>query len=153
MILSITDKIFSCLNECKENLVDYEIVKLRRYCIKCGGITELQIYKRDGNSHLGYRRKTSNCRHREPIYRSNLPFTKLINVFYLLMSNSSYKQLNYWYNLPNNTIHRIKKKLREAYKIYSLRRPIILGDLNTKLQADETVLSRRGIIRCPTKTD
>ncbi|KAG0439059.1 hypothetical protein DMUE_2694 [Dictyocoela muelleri] len=41
----------------------------------------------------------------------------------------------------------------EAYKIYSNRRPIILGGLNTKLQADETVLSRRGIIRCPTKTD
>ncbi|KAG0441814.1 hypothetical protein DMUE_0771 [Dictyocoela muelleri] len=124
MILSITDKIFTCLNECKEFLLGYEIVKMWRCCIKCGGITEFKIYKRDGNSNLGYRCKTLNCRNIEPIYRSNIPFTRLIHVFYLLALNASYKQLNFMYNLPNNTIHRIKKKVREDYKIYVNKRPI-----------------------------
>ncbi|KAG0438134.1 hypothetical protein DMUE_3279, partial [Dictyocoela muelleri] len=153
MIIKIIDAIFMDLNECKDFLVCNKIVDEQKNCIKCSNMSQLQIYTRDNNRHIGFRCKTSSCQYREPLLRTKICITKYIHVIYLLMTNASYKQLNIWYNLPNNTINKIKNKLRSAYNRYLNVRPCFLGGIDTILQADKTVLSRRGIIRSLSRTD
>ncbi|KAG0434471.1 hypothetical protein DMUE_5169 [Dictyocoela muelleri] len=66
------------------------------------------------------------------------------------MTNCTYEQLYIMYNLSSKTIFKIKKELRDVYKKYCDKRPILPGK---EVQGEETVLSRRGTIRTPTTID
>ncbi|KAG0418566.1 hypothetical protein DMUE_6400, partial [Dictyocoela muelleri] len=55
--------------------------------------------------------------------------------------------------LSNSTIFKIKSKLRDAYAVYISRNPVFLGGLGLVCEIDETVHSRRQIIREPTSID
>ncbi|KAI5154466.1 hypothetical protein ENBRE01_3388 [Enteropsectra breve] len=56
-------------------------------------------------------------------------------------------------DVSKETISKARQLLRQVFNIYLNRRPVILGGINNDVQCDETVLSRRGIIRSPTSTD
>ncbi|KAG0432106.1 hypothetical protein DMUE_5519 [Dictyocoela muelleri] len=47
----------------------------------------------------------------------------------------------------------MQKKLRMAFKIINARSKILLGGIGRSVEADETVISRRGVIRNPTNID
>ncbi|KAG0442636.1 hypothetical protein DMUE_0125 [Dictyocoela muelleri] len=66
---------------------------------------------------------------------------------YLLMFESSYKQLGWWYGISYTTINRFTGELRRFYVSYRNDRPIILGGPGYIVEVDETVCSRRGIIK------
>ncbi|KAG0427910.1 hypothetical protein DMUE_5864, partial [Dictyocoela muelleri] len=46
-----------------------------------------------------------------------------------------------------------KKKMRKCYELYSSKIPIFLGGLDKVVEADETVICRKGVIRYPTSAD
>jgi hypothetical protein len=71
----------------------------------------------------------------------------------MVLINVDYQQQFLSHGLSSATIAKIKKKILESCKIYMERRPILIGGLGVIVEADETVLSRRGIIREPTSTD
>ena len=94
-------------------------------------------------------------------------FIKCVDKFQMLLSTTSYKILKstpfliydkmfnkfqIWTNIVEDTISRIKLNMREYIKIYKEDPLVYLGGLNTVVQADETVLSGKGIIKNPTST-
>lgn len=87
------------------------------------------------------------------LYHTKLPFNVLIHAIYLILSDVNYAQLYLFYGFSDCTIAKLKKKLTIAYGRFLERRPVLLGGLGCPVQVDETVLSRRGIIRSPTSTD
>ncbi|KAG0442268.1 hypothetical protein DMUE_0397 [Dictyocoela muelleri] len=74
-------------------------------------------------------------------------------MIFLILSGANYKQLYWYFGVSDKTISLIKKKLHKCYEIYINKRPIFLGGIDEIVEADETVLSRRGVIRYPTSTD
>ncbi|KAG0421007.1 hypothetical protein DMUE_6317, partial [Dictyocoela muelleri] len=95
----------------------------------------------------------TSCRKINSITSSNLDITELVHLIYLLLNDSNYRQIKNYYGVSNGTISSIKNKLKICYDLYCNERQIFLGGLDRIVEADETVLSRRGIIKCPTATD
>ncbi|MGL6132098.1 MAG: IS1595 family transposase, partial [Fusobacteriaceae bacterium] len=93
------------------------------------------------------------CQHREHFFETKLSMDTYIHIVYLLICDINYRQLYLFYGISNSTISRIKKHLHMCFKTYLERRTIFLGGNNCKMEVDETVLSRKGIIREPTSTD
>ncbi|KAG0422168.1 hypothetical protein DMUE_6230, partial [Dictyocoela muelleri] len=106
-----------------------DIVPATKICDKCLHDAPFIIYIRDNNKHLGYRCKTTGCQTRKPLYKTNMPICKFVHILYLLIPNSTYKQLNLWYDISNHTIHNMKKILRKAYSHYLEQHPVRLGGL------------------------
>ncbi|KAG0422598.1 hypothetical protein DMUE_6197, partial [Dictyocoela muelleri] len=153
MFLKLTDKNFSDIGALKEFLIENDIVKHQVYCTKCNEPSELKIYTEKNKNKLIYRCNSLLCRKRKGLTNSKLGLKDLIHIIYLIISGVSYKQIYLYHGISTTTISGIKKKIRNCYEKYLEKRPICLGGLNVIVEADETVLSRRGIIRNPTSTD
>ncbi|KCZ82049.1 hypothetical protein H312_00531 [Anncaliia algerae PRA339] len=74
----------------------------------------------------------------------------LVTIFFW---NILHIQIKNFVNVSDPTIAKIKKILRNAFKTYSQNKFIVLGGIKLIVECDETVLSRRGIIRNPTSVD
>ncbi|KAG0440662.1 hypothetical protein DMUE_1572 [Dictyocoela muelleri] len=79
--------------------------------------------------------------------------TKPIHIIYLILSGANYKQLFWYHGVSDSTIASIKKKLSICYKDFCHTIPVFLGGEGRITEVDDTVISRRGIIRYPTSTD
>lgn len=65
----------------------------------------------------------------------------------------NYKQLKTFYGLSDKKIAKIKKRLCAAYRVYMNDRPaMIIGGHEFVVEVDESFLSKRGEIRCPTNS-
>jgi hypothetical protein len=68
----------------------------------------------------------------------------------MMIAEIDYQQMYLMFGLSKGTISRIKAKILDCYNRYLNARPVILGGDGINVEVDETVLSRRGIIRNPT---
>ena len=152
MYISLQSNIFRNIDELLDFIIEYEIISYEKNCHSCNSITRLVVYTQGLNKRLVYRCRTRVCQAKQPILRTALPLTSYVHLVYLLLSDASYKQLYWWYGFANTTISSCKQRLREIYKKYVEDRPVYLGGLGVVVEADETVLSRRGVIRSPTST-
>lgn len=70
------------------------------------------------------------------------------------MLDLNYKQIAFLLGIADSTISRVKKRLLLGYKEFmSERVPVALGGIRQIVEVDESVISRRGIIRNPTTHD
>lgn len=153
MILNLTDIIFSNINELKAFLVENEILPHEKRCNKCGGSAKIVVYRTNERESIMYRCTRKNCQKRNNISNTKLDHRMLINTIYLLLADSNYHQLFLYHGLSSATIASIKRKLLSCYLRFLEERPVVLGGDNIIVEVDETVLSRRGIIRNPTSYD
>ncbi|KAG0419884.1 hypothetical protein EQH57_0370 [Dictyocoela roeselum] len=153
MKFNITNNIFININDIFDFFIENEILKKYKTCTNCANLSSLKIQKRGIKKLIIYRCSNSVCRRRESITKSNLNINEQVHIIYLLLNGASYKQLNNFYGISDATILSIKKKLLKCYQDYCNARPVFLGGLGKVVEADETVLSRRGVIRYPTSTD
>lgn len=151
MILKSNDFIFSDISSLLEFLLEYEVIPLSIICV-CGGQMAIQQASRGNISFLQYRCKITICRKRKAICNSKLGICRWLFVVYYLMSGCTYKQVELYTGVGNMTIWRIRQQLKNAYAQYINQHPVFLGGLNVIVEVDESVLSRRGIIRSPTST-
>ncbi|KAG0434829.1 hypothetical protein DMUE_5011 [Dictyocoela muelleri] len=100
-----------------------------------------------------YRCKRRGCQKISSFFNTKLPITNLFYVIYLLLSGVTYKQLFWYYSISDATTSSIKKSMVKCNEKYCSIRPVFLGGIDEIVEADETVLCRRGIIRYPTSTD
>ncbi|KAG0436814.1 hypothetical protein DMUE_4038 [Dictyocoela muelleri] len=70
----------------------------------------------------------------------------------MLLSGLTYKHLGLWQSLSKATISSVKHKVLEGAFRNMNDRPILLGGLDVIVEADETAICRRGIIRNPSNT-
>ncbi|KAG0420323.1 hypothetical protein DMUE_6346, partial [Dictyocoela muelleri] len=123
------------------------------FCKLCGGISPLQIYCEAGYKRLLYRCKTNRFQRKFSITKFKCKIHVLLNIIYFLMKSSSYDQIITYLNVPKKLISAVKLKLRKFYKIYMSKRQVLLGGVGVIVEADETVLCRRGTIPYPTSAD
>lgn len=152
MYISLQSNIFHSFDDLLEFILDHEILPNEKICERCGYTTRLVVYRQGRSQRLIFRCKARICQAKRPIFRTALPLTSYVHLVYLLLSDASYRQLNWWYGFANTTISSCKQKLREIYKKYVDDRPVYLGGPGLVVEVDETVLSRRGVIRSPTST-
>lgn len=153
MIININEKIFSDNNETLDFLCDYEIIHRHKICDKCGSTSEIKkLNEKDGC--IVYRCKQKGCQATKSFFTSRIPLSTHIQLIYMLLLDVNYKQLHFFVGVSDSTISKIKKKLITVYQSYiNARPPVVLGGYNTIVEVDESVISRRGIIRNPTTLD
>ncbi|KAI5152066.1 hypothetical protein ENBRE01_2543 [Enteropsectra breve] len=120
---------------------------------KCGCEMKLKVYKENSNERLIYRCTFNSCRAIKSFFNTNLRFNDLLFLYYSLFYDLSYAQIQGFFQTSDATIAKARKELRRAYSKYISMDPIILGGIDVIVECDETVISRRRIIRSPTSTD
>ena len=153
MHIKILDEIFKDVKKLKEFLIKQEIIEEFMECEKCKTTATFKIQIVNGIERLVYRCAVKGCQKRRAVLRTNLKLPEFVFLIYLLLSNASYKQIKWWYGYGEATIARVKQNLRVAYHKYLEEHPVYLGGLKIKVEADETVLSRRGVITCLTSLE
>lgn len=151
MIVSINDEIFSNMSQLRDFLLENEVINRTRVCSKCG--CNAVLLMSDSSFSIHYRCRSRTCQKTISLYHSKLPFTRLVHAIYLILSDVTYTQIYWFYGFSDCTTAKIKKKLSEVYRMFLNKRPLLLGGIGQQVQVDETVLSRRGVIRSPTSTD
>jgi hypothetical protein len=87
------------------------------------------------------------------LYHTKIPTNKLLQAIFCMLTDMSYRQLYFLFGFSDSTIARLKSRLLNCYKKILNERPVFLGGINRPIEADETVLSRKGIKRNPTSFD
>lgn len=145
----IFSEIFFNIEKMLDFLVEKEVLTEEIDCSSCRNKMRLQIRKKQ----LIYRCIFRNCRQRKTLCRNSLGLCKYLHIIYLILTECNYKQLNRYYNLTNTTIFRMKKLLRKIFKKHMQNNKTFLGGLGKVIEIDETVLSRRQIIKNPTSLE
>lgn len=155
MIIDILNPIFLSIDSTKTFLLDNAIITNTILCSKdgCNGNARLYVVKSNGTEILQYRCARRGCQRRKAICSSKLTLNKLLHCIYLLLNDTPYQQMNVYHGVSSSTISSIKKKLIEIYKVILNNNVSRLGGNNITIEIDETVLSRRGIIKNPTTLD
>ncbi|KAG0437747.1 hypothetical protein DMUE_3510 [Dictyocoela muelleri] len=153
MILQILDDIFMDMSKLFDFIVENNIMTRHIICEACGRNSVLKKMIRKSKCIIIYRCEFVSCRKIKSTTNSKIELTKLIHIIYLILNNSTYKQINIYHGIADTTINNIKKRMRKCFEAYCTKRPVFIGGLGKTVEADETVLSRRGIIRYPTSTD
>lgn len=153
MIISNLDEIFHDLHATKNFLTDNEIISESKICGKCGNNAILKIQKVGSAEELLYRCEKTGCQSRTRVCSSKCKIKSILNAIYLILLDVDYKQIYLLHGFSSATISKLKKAILKCCKKYMNKRPILIGGLGVVVEADETVLSRRGVIREPTSTD
>ena len=147
----MNNKILNNNDDFKGFLIGNEIIIETKFCT-CGQIARLILYRQSGSERLIYRCTKKGCQRKLSILKTKIPQITYVSVLFWLMCSATYWQISIWSNVTDQTINKIRKKLRWAYVIYMNRHPVVLGGPDIIVQADESVLSRRGIISNPSST-
>ncbi|KAG0439892.1 hypothetical protein DMUE_2129, partial [Dictyocoela muelleri] len=150
--VSSLDIIFIDINATFAFLCENNIILTERFCTKCNNIARIKIYRERGKYKIIYRCTNYTCQKRIGIINTKLPLNRYMYLVYMLLSGVTYKQLNLWQLLTKVTISSVKHKVLEGASRYMNERPVLLGGLNVIVEADETAICRRGIIRNPSNT-
>lgn len=146
------EEFFRDIEKLRDFLLENEVVTEEKRCQNCSGTVVLKICIQNNKKLLLYRCRVHGCQKRFSLFRTNIPLPQFLHLLYLLLSGVTYKQLEWWYGFSSATILRAKTALRKCYARYIQDRPVVLGGIGVTVEIDETVLSRRGIIRSPTST-
>lgn len=152
-VINICDEIFTKIEVTKEWLIDNEIIFENIICQKCGNTAKLQRTSSYEKDIIQWRCKQLGCQKRKRLSKSKIALPKLIHCVYLLMLEVNYRNMYIYHGISDCTIASIKSKLISIYKIYLDQRQVFLGGPGVIVEVDESVLSRRGIIRSPTSFD
>lgn len=150
MIITVNESFFIDMQAAMEFLIENEIIPHFKHCSNCNQRSRLVL---QNNRRLVYRCSTNNCQLRTALINTKIPIFTLLQSIYFLLHDESYKNMSHYLNLSDSTIARIKKKLCVIFQQYLNTHPVYLGGLNTIVEVDETVLSRKGIIRSPTSNE
>lgn len=153
MVIQISDDIFTSIEHSKTFLTETGILAPTKTCIKCGSITKLVVYRKNDDETLIYRCSRKGCQSKRGIFNTKLSIPKALQVIYLMFADVNYHQLYLFIGIADSTISRFKTKLDGIFERYLRERPVLLGGPNCVIEVDETVLSRRGVIRNPTSHD
>ncbi|KAG0441226.1 hypothetical protein DMUE_1212 [Dictyocoela muelleri] len=135
-------------------LIDKSILKECKTSTRCGQMAKACIYKERNIKKIIYRCTSSTCRRRESVINTKIQVKQLLFIFYFLLINLSYSQISCFIgNISSATIASVCKKLRQIFKTINGRNRILLGGFNSIVDVDDTVISRRGIIRNPSSID
>lgn len=154
MRIGIADVIFHNMEALKEFLISNNIIAETIICVKCN--SEAIMMSITGQSTMiKYRCPRRGCQKIQSLFQTPWPLTKVVHVLYVLILGSNYFQLRMFFGISDSSIARYKALLLDCYKAYLDARPIVLGIPGRRIivEVDESVLSRRGIIRNPTSTD
>lgn len=154
MIIGILETIFFKTDDLLEFLLLNGVLRQSRRCIasNCDGVQTLSIYAKNNKEFIMYRCEKRSCRKRSNITQSKINICIYLHTLYLILNGCTYQQIYSFHGLSKSTIMRIKNNIRELYEKYIMDRPVYLGGHGIVVEADETVLSRRGIIVSPTST-
>lgn len=153
MIINITDDIFTNIASAKNFLIDNQILDETKLCGACGDLTELKIGRRGIKETIYYRCKRKQCQKRYFLINTKLTLPKFILLTFLILADLNYEQLFILNGIADSTIARLKIKLDDIFERILSERPLLIGGFSHIVEIDETVLSRRGIIRNPTSFD
>lgn len=154
-IINYLSNLFSGVDQARTFLIDNRILLEHRPCNKpgCTGVSRLAVIVTNENSRIIYRCNKKGCQKRESVLNTKMELHKYLFLLYLIFINLHYFQIKCLLNVCDTTIARAKEKLRAACCTMIERTPMFLGGDNMRLQVDETVLCRNGIIRDPSNTD
>ncbi|WUR04296.1 DDE-TNP-IS1595 domain-containing protein [Vairimorpha necatrix] len=133
-------------------MIETGIINLIR---RCGFydhvVAKLTILLERGKERLVYRCMRQQCRAKNSFLPGiKLSFEFFLFVVFLVLCNSNYRLIKCLTCVSNDTILKIKLKLRE-YIRKKLETDCKIG--GSGVQVDETVLCRRGTIRVPSRAD
>ncbi|KAG0440003.1 hypothetical protein DMUE_2054 [Dictyocoela muelleri] len=144
---------FKGVLETRNFLIDNGIISEEILCDKCGNISKITISTVNGIDRIIYCFNYKNCRKRTPLISIKIRINHYLFLIYLLILNMSYYQIKGLLgNISNETISNARKLLRREFKKIN-NKEIVFGGYNKCVEADETVLCRRKIIRTPTSAD
>lgn len=146
-------QIFQSQEAIIEFLCDQSIIPICKTCTKCGSNAPLVFSSRLETKKVYYRCTKKGCQTKISLYTSKLSIEKYMFLIYGLLINLTYYQIKNLINVSDTTICRAKNHLRNLFKAYSRNHFIVLGGPNTVVECDESVISRRGIIRNPTSSE
>ena len=106
---TVLSEIFLNINDCREFLLENEIIQQNIYCPKCETIAELGKSTLLNLNKIEYRCKRSGCQMRIRISSSKIPLTKLLHLIYLLLNDINYKTLYLYHGVTDATIASLKK--------------------------------------------
>ncbi len=93
------------------------------------------------------------CQTKKALIKGNkLPLNGHLHLLYYLFTKLSYAQIKLYTGYSKNTITSAKAILRKKFALLNTSR-MIIGGLGLKVEVDETVLCRWGVIRNPSSAD
>ncbi|KAF9764771.1 hypothetical protein NGRA_0276 [Nosema granulosis] len=144
---------FTSLDTCKNFLIEEKLVKKNGVCDKCSSVTELMKYSENNNERVVYRCRKTGCQSKKKFFKGNrLPFDEFLFLVYLILLKEDYDQIKHLYHVSNTKIASVKNTLRLYFETRN-KEGLLIGGLGVKVEVDETVLCRRGIIRNPSSAD
>lgn len=152
MIIALDDPIFYNLDETLDFFVVNNIFSTTKPCHSdlCTGSMRFQIYNERNKKYILYR--CSSSRKRFSAHITSLGLNKLLLLIYLLMACSTYRQLFLFNWITDSTINNIINRLNNCFAVYLNQHTVYLGGIGVTVQVDQTVISRRGLIRTPSNT-
>jgi hypothetical protein len=146
-------RLFHNFNECLDVLIDLEVVKEEEKCFRCDNIAKLVIITENDIQRAIYRCTNYKCSAKRGLLQKNkLPLHNFCDLIFCILCRNSYFMIKARLGVSSSTIAAAKKKLRTIYKEF-MRRRLIIGGPGKIVQADESVICRRGKIRNPTSED
>lgn len=152
MIISVDNEIFSNPYKLRDFLINNTIVPTTKVCIYCSNVSYIQPITSESST-IVYRCTKKGCQRRMTSTRSKIPLTRLVQMIYFLLLDINYRQLYMFFSLSDKTIAKIKKALTECYRLHMNTSNIAIGGPGQIVEVDETVISRRGVIRTPSSHD
>ncbi|KAI5152874.1 hypothetical protein ENBRE01_3082 [Enteropsectra breve] len=145
--------LFSNIQSLYDLLVEFNVVPLTKPCEKCNDTMRLRIYCQNGKQRIIHRCTKKTYQSKSSICPTKLPLNDYVYLIWHIFHDLQYKQIDAYMDISKRSISKIRQLIRNAYQVYLNRHIVILGGIDNDVQCDETVLSRRGIVRNPTSTD
>lgn len=149
-VFDLDCQIFSNMEAILQFFQENNVIEAVRECQVCHSNASIKLQKQNGELKLIYRCNNTNCRRRIPLTSSKIKLPKLLKLIFMLMAETDYQQMYLFYGVSKGCVSRIKRNLNICFERYLNSRPLILGGEGIDVEIDETVLSRRGIVRNPT---
>ncbi|KAG0420014.1 hypothetical protein EQH57_0326 [Dictyocoela roeselum] len=154
MIFSFQSELFQNVKNAMAFLLENQIIESKKECTRCMGTMFPKIYTQNGKERIIYRCSARNCQNKKSLFNTKIPINNYMFLLYCLVVNLSYSQIKCMNdNVNNETIFTARERLRKVFNTINKQTKICLGGIGRVVEADETVISRRGIIRNPTKLD
>lgn len=146
-------EMFSSINACFEILQEKNVFPNQKICMKCKNKAPVTIYSESGKSRIIYRCKTKNCQSKQSVYNTKLLFNEFCLVVYKLILGVKYSEIITEVKISARSLVNIRYLLQKKYKTFLEKRKFLLGGPNCIVQCDESVMCRRGTIKCPSTAD
>ncbi|KAG0420562.1 hypothetical protein EQH57_0095 [Dictyocoela roeselum] len=154
MFFSFQSELFQNVKNALVFLLENQIIESKKVCNHCRGTMFPKIYIQNGKERILYRCNMRDCQNKKSIINTKIPINNYMFLLYCLLVNLSYSQIKcIVHNVNNEKIFTARERLRKAFQKINTSSKILLGGIGRVVETDETVISRRGTIRNPTKLD